>query len=91
MTLGKAVLVLIAMGTHNKLRLGSRRQKTKDRLRNKCKDNTVLIAIGAYYNLYLDSGQQKTTMGLLQNKGKAVLIALSTYNQGQTDPGTGHT
>ena len=32
-------------------------------------------------------------MGLLQNKGKAaeVLIALSTYNQGQTDPGTGHT
>ena len=93
MTLGKAVLVLIAMSTHNKLRLGSRRQKTKDRLRNKCKDNTVLIAIGAYYKLYLDSGQQKTTMGLLQNKGKAaeVLIALSTYNQGQTDPGSGQT
>ena len=63
MTLGKAVLVLIAMGTHNKLRLGSRRQKTKDRFRNKCKDNTVLIAIGAYYNLYLDSGQQKNNDG----------------------------
>ena len=82
MTLGKAVLVLIAMGTHNKLRLSSRRQKTKDRLRNKCKANMVVIATDAYYKLYLDLEQKTTTMGLLQNKGKAaeVLIALSTCN-----------
>ena len=61
MTLGKAVLVLIAMGTHYKLRLGSRRQKTKASLRNKCKANMVVIAIGTYYKLYLDL-EQKTTI-----------------------------
>ena len=48
---------------HTQQTAPARQQKTKDRLRNKCKDNTVLIAIGAYYNLYLDSGQQKNNDG----------------------------